>query len=384
MASVSDNAIHCEVTQNTTNSDRTVALELNYPGAVKKSFTVNQSGAVKNPGLSLTFNAYNQCSTSEGCAYFEVELSHTVDGAVMEASSDSDWLVVTDIIDNKKILFSYSENPDYFDREGMITVTYGNAKPLKVSFFQYGQRPCDFMMDDDATTISNQKQELILRCTITKPLYGEEMEIINPDNEKDPNSWFKFVKIERDQPFGDNFTITYQIEQNKTYRSRSFSFTCRYKDAEDYTITVTQEAKPLENVELTLDNDFFTLDKIGGKLYIPFSITNQPEEIESISVIADFGNGNKWFSGSYDKETGKILIRARVNDTGAVREAKATIEVYFKDWQTENWPVPSKDITLRQGYEDLPMKINPTSAVVDYKEDAVWMDVELAENAYGA
>lgn len=74
VASVSDNAIQCEITQNTTNSDRTVELELNYPGAVKKSFTVNQSGAVKSPGLSLTFNAYNQCSTSEGSAYFEVEL----------------------------------------------------------------------------------------------------------------------------------------------------------------------------------------------------------------------------------------------------------------------------------------------------------------------
>lgn len=347
--------------ENTSSLSRQADITVVYLNAESQVFTLTQEAAANVPAPEIILAQNRFVLNGEGGEYtIDVEIRNPIEGKQIYVSNYNSWIKVTSS-SNSRITFTVDPNYDY-ERQANIWVNYEGAEEKRVLILQAAipKKPV-IRVDKSEVLCSCKRQSLKLSCTIENP---QPNAYANSEFNEE-GEWFHWTTKGGSE-------VEFNLDANNTAASRSFTVTWKYPDADDVTVTVTQN--PLGDVGFSLGSNVIILDKLGTTVEVPFTIANPPSELSQVYLRS----GVSWVWSYSNVSDSKIRIAADSNTTGAVRETPATLEIYFDGGLATNY-----DVIVRQNCEDLDMSINPTSAEVGCDAGNITIGVQLSANVSG-
>ena len=230
-----------------------------------------------------------------GNAEIEYVIDTAVEGAVLTATSASEW--ITDIEVGEKVVFFVDTNTDIAERLGSITLRYGNATAL-VGVEQKGRA-----VSGDATFAVTSERTMSFgpfggEGTITYTLTGGEegdKPIVECNQE-----WVKQIAVGYEE-------VNFVVAENTTTSTRRANITLSYGETK-FTVQIKQEAQSTEPV-LTAN---CTSTKPGQS--IEFTVTISNTDVTASSKIYDYYTKSEVSNPYTPTEAAERVFYAKYND----------------------------------------------------------------------
>lgn len=226
--------------------------------------------------------------------------------------------------------FTAKEENTSDERSTDVTITYkvtssGYTAIAKVTVTQEagtsggGTSTPELVLESDAVTIrSGEDSEGTVNFSITNGTgSAEELTINNSE------SWLEVVYIYTNPDDYSEGTITLTAtSKNDTGSERTATLTITYLGSDEVTVTVTQLAAPVINVDATA-----TLGgNLGEETYLTYYVTNPDATTGQTVTVTVESAAESWLSADADASAGQIIFSAKEdNETGSSREGKVTV-----------------------------------------------------------
>jgi len=221
------------VDANNTTSERNATVTVSAGKATPVKITVTQQGAA----LALSVSPTEVLDVADTGSTTKITVS--TNQSSWNATSDADWCSVTDKTENSFVVF-VAPNQSLSPRNGVITVSAGEAAPVKISVTQQGEAPVLSLSPETKTILFSSSAENEKHTyNVTTNVSTWEVNMTPTDA-----TWCKLTK----DVANNSFSISADANESKTARG-PVVVTVSAGDATPIEITVNQKAQAYQNNE---------------------------------------------------------------------------------------------------------------------------------------
>ena len=254
----------------------------------------NNTSTEASNQFRVVSGSYIEMPAEGGNAEIEYIIDSEVEGAMLTASSTTEW--ITDIEVNDTVTFTVEANTTIADRLGSITLRYDNTTVV-VAVDQLGRE-----VNSDAVLVVTSDRTLNFSSeggegTITYTLTGAEegdKPIVTSDDE-----WIKSIVVESDK-------VNFLVEQNPTTSTRRGSIVLNYGT---YTFTTQIKQEASANIPALSANSASI--KLGES--INFTVTLANNDVTASATIYDYYTKTEVSNPYKPTELGERSFYAKYN-----------------------------------------------------------------------
>lgn len=322
--------INFVVAANPSDKEREAELEVVYPQAESRSFTVRQAGSssfsVERTSLEVSAEGGNQV-----VAY---SIVNPREGLKVEAKADAEWISEV-AVNEAAIVFFVAPNEALEAREGKVVARYGESSPVEIRVKQVAHGASTLHLETERVKASADGGHRIVGVKIENPIEGASVAA------KAAVDWIANLTA-------SNNRIEFDVVANKEFEPRTAQIVVNYPHVADQMIEVEQDAAP--KPVLGLEKQVLEVAAEGGAARVAYAVDHPIE-----GSVAQASTTAEWISIVTATES-EITFEVARNTALEVREAVVKVEYPH---------AAAVEMTLRQvGAKQPVIMLNPSSVDV--------------------